>query len=170
MKRSFLSLTVLTLGLILSSNFSGLVKFSDDEVYAQEKYQFSQCSDFKDKQEYANAIQCFKEFINNSQNKKELSEELLSAYYRLADTYYLDGQYIKSYDFSSDKAKHRIEKDTDYRKALYYLLRANNQFRLVEYSNAKHTINDYFLKETFNTPDRKNNLITFYLSLTHSSI
>jgi hypothetical protein len=41
MKRSFLSLTVLTLGLILSSNFSGLVKLSDDGAYAQEKVELS---------------------------------------------------------------------------------------------------------------------------------
>jgi CHAT domain-containing protein len=164
MKRSFLSLTVLTLGLILSSNFSGLVKLSDDGAYAQEKVELSQCSDFKDKQEYAKAIQCFEEFIKNSQNQKELSEELSSAYYRLADTYYLDGQYIDSYNLSSDKAKDRIEKDTDYRKALYYLLRANNQLFLGEYANAKSTINNDFPEKTFKTLDKKSDLITFYLS------
>jgi CHAT domain-containing protein len=164
MKRSFLSLTVLTLGLILSSNFSGLVKLSDDGAYAQEKVELSQCSDFKDKQEYAKAIQCFEEFIKNSQNQKELSEELSSAYYRLADTYYLDGQYINSYNLSSDKAKDRIEKDTDYRKALYYLLRANNQLHLGEYANAKSTINNDFPEKTFKTLDKKSDLITFYLS------
>ena len=138
MNCSFLSLTILTLGLIVSSNFSGLVKFSDDGAYAQDKPKLSQCLESKNNEQYADAIKCFNDFIHrsqNPQNQEELSS-LSSAYYNLADTYYLDGQYINSY-ISSD----RISEDTDpYRQALSYLLLANNQFILGEYEHAINSL------------------------------
>ena len=139
MKRSFLSLTVLILGLILSSNFSGLVKFSDDLAYAQETSNVLKCrSNFSDSKDI---VGCLRSIMND---QTQSPDERYSAHYHLANTYYLDGKYINSYSsLNNDWIKIKTD-PSGYRKALSYLLRAENEVLLGEYGKAKKSLTEVF--------------------------
>jgi tetratricopeptide (TPR) repeat protein len=106
--KCYLNLTALMLGLVFSQAFNiASIAAPSQAITSQQHENIEVAKDYQKQGQYQYAIECFNQLLKNPlEDKAEL-------YYRLADNYYLQGQYImakrmlREYDNQNDKSVYR---------------------------------------------------------------